>query len=198
MSTEPEIGTNIGPTNKNMNCDAWGTYESPNSSPTAVLCNGGMLDGRLWAPCPSREDCRRARNERVLSQARNPGPRLPMAQSTVRVVGSQSQSAYGGYSSPAPTSIPQRPIGAPAQVHRAESGNPYIDTPRVLTPSRPGMHSPTFMPEKEEHWASRLFRNMVQGVFNSMGWHVHDYTQHVDIFPYGGKKNPPPDGNSNK
>jgi hypothetical protein len=31
---------------------------------------------------------------------------------------------------------------------------------------------------------------MMQGVFNSMGWHLHDYTQHVDLFPYQGDEQP--------
>lgn len=187
MYQEPEVGNNIGPTNKNMNCDSWSTYESPNSSPTAVLCNGGTMDGHLWAACPSKDDCRSARNARVLTEARNrtsTRTHLPVDQSVVRVVGGQGQTrtAYG--TSPAPTAIPQRPVGVPAQIHRAETGNPYIDTPRVFTPTRPGMHAPTFLPHKKEHWAFRLFKNMAQGAFNAFGWHVHDFTQHVDLFPY--------------
>jgi hypothetical protein len=189
MSLEPEVGNNIGPTNKNMNCDSWGTYESPNSSPTASLCNGGTLDGHLWAECPSREDCRKERNQRVLADARARSGRthLPTVSpaSQVRFVGGQTQRPFSGTtSSPAATTIPQRPVGVPAQIHKAESGNPYIDTPRVLAPTRPGMHSPTFLPNKKEHWATRLFKNMVQGAFNAFGWHIHDLTQHVDLFPY--------------
>jgi len=191
MSQVAEVGTNIGPTNRNMNCDSWGTYESPNSSPTAVLCNGGTLEGHLWAQCPSKEDCRKARNDRILADARARSGRtsLPVIgqaggpTSTVRVVGQQTARTYGT-TSPAATTLPQRPVGAPAQIHRAETGNPYIDTPRVFSPTRPGMHAPTFLPHKKEHWARRLMKNMMQGAFNAFGWHIHDFTQHVDLFPY--------------
>lgn len=82
------------------------------------------------------------------------------------------------------TALPQRPVGGPATVVRPENGNTYLDTPRVLNPTRSGMHSPTFLPKKRESWLTRLGKNMFQGVLNSFGWHLHDYTQHVDLFPH--------------
>lgn len=104
------------------------------------------------------------------------------AQSAVRVMGGQGFGQMTG-SSPS-TTLPQRPVGGPATIHRGETNNPYLDTPKVLTPTRPGMHSPTFLPKKKESWLSRLAKNMFQGVLNSFGWHLHDYTQHVDLFPH--------------
>lgn len=174
-----------------MNCNAWGTYEAPGTSETAALCNGGTVDGEHWDACPSREACRAARNRRVVQDARDRAANaaasatrsLPVTgQSVVRVIGNQ---ALPGRPSVGPaTTLPQRPVGGPATIVQPETNNQYLDTPRVLTPTRPGMHSPTFLPKRKESWLARLGKNMFQGVLNSFGWHLHDYTQHVDLFPH--------------
>ncbi len=175
-----------------MNCNSWGTYEAPGTSETAALCNGGTVDEELWAPCPSREACRAARSRRVIQEAQERAAgkvHLPQAgqqqqNSVVRVMGGQGMPRpMSGIGAPG-TTLPQRPVGGPAQVVKPENGNPYLDTPRVLTPTRAGMHSPTFLPHKKEPWLTRLVKNMFQGVLNSLGWHLHDYTQHTDLFPH--------------
>lgn len=48
----------IGPTNRNVNCRSWATYESPHSTDAASLCNGGWFDGREYAECASKDDCK--------------------------------------------------------------------------------------------------------------------------------------------
>lgn len=186
-SEEATVGDATSPAGKPMNCTSWGTYEAPGSSQTAALCNGGTLDDTLWAPCPSREECRKSRNERVLSEARARTmqthlPVVPPGQSAVRFVGGQGRPSPAGFGPQ--TTLPQRPQGGPAQIVTPESNNPHLNTPRVLTPTRPGMHSPTFLPKKNEHWFLRLIKNMAQGAINAFGWHAHDFTQHVDLFPH--------------
>ncbi len=193
MSNEPAVGETISPVGTQMNCTAWGTYEAPGTSETAALCNGGTVDGELWAACPSRVGCRESKNRRVISDARDRAaaavarslPVIGQQQSVVRVMGNQGmpRPITGATSAPA-TTIPQRPVGGPATIVQPETQNKYLDTPRVLTPTRAGMHSPTFLPKKSENWLSRLGKNMVQGVLNSFGWHLHDYTANVDLFPH--------------
>lgn len=176
-----------------MNCNSWGTYESPGTSETAALCNGGTVDGELWATCPSRDACRNAKQVRVIQEARdraaqgNKPTGLPVyGQSTVRVVGGQGMPRPMNAGLPnAPTTLPQgRPAGTPAQIVTPESKNPYLATPRIGAPTRAGMHSPTFLPKKKEGWLLRLGKNMLQGMFNALGWHMHDYTSNVDLFPH--------------
>ena len=42
-------GTALSPVGKAMNCNQWGTYESPGTaSPTQAYCNGGTVDGEMW------------------------------------------------------------------------------------------------------------------------------------------------------
>ena len=195
MSNEPAVGETISPEGTQMNCNSWGTYEAPGTSETAALCNGGSVDGELWAPCPSNTRCREVKNRRIVQNARDRAAlaatrSLPVAgQSAVRVIGNQGmpRSVIGPTSGP-PTTIPQRSAGGPATIVSPETENPFLDTPRVLVPTRPGMHSPTFLPKKTEGWLSRLGKNMFQGVINSFGWHLHDYTQHVDLFPHDEEK----------
>lgn len=190
---EPVIGTNMSPVGSQMNCNSWGTYEAPGTSETAALCSGGTVDGEMWGPCPSRDACRAAKQQRVLTEARDraaQGARLPVygqPQSTVRVVGGQ-----GMPNMPRPmttgmspgTTLPQRPVGAPATIVTPETTNPYLATQRILSPTRAGMHSPTFLPKKKEGWMLRLGKNMLQGMFNAFGWHMHDFTSNVDLFPH--------------
>lgn len=185
MSYEVMVGTGTSPHGTQTNCVKWGTYEPPNSGPEAGLCNGGMVDGVMWAPCPSKDACRAATQQRVLREARERGERsLPIARSTVTVLGGQNQPFGGSTSVPAST-LPQRPAaGAPAAVIQPDTSNPYMKTARVGSAPRAGMHSPTFLPKKKEGWFSRLGKNMLQGMFNAMGWHVHDFTSNVDIFPH--------------
>jgi hypothetical protein len=188
-NVEGLVGGDESPAGKPMNCNSWGTYEAPGTSETAALCSGGIVtgddgEGRLWAPCPSKEECRKAKNERVLSDARQRATQtthLPMMpRSSVNFVGGPRPMTSLG----APTSLPQKPLGGPATIITPESTNPHLNTPRVLTPTRPGMHSPTFLPKKNENWLLRLGKNVLQGALNAFGWHTHDFTQHVDIFPH--------------
>jgi hypothetical protein len=86
------------------------------------------------------------------------------------------------------TTLPQRPVGGPAQIVTPDTNNPYLATPRILSPTRAGMHSPTFLPKKKEGWMLRLGKNMLQGMFNAFGWHMHDYTSNVDLFPHDDKE----------
>ncbi len=188
----PAVGSNTSPVGKPMNCNTWGTYEAPNTSPTAGFCNGGTVDGEMWAPCPSQNECRQERNYRNLGDART---RLPVAnQSTVRVVGQPPRSIYGsGYSGTpsypsygtAPTSLPQRQ--PTPQVFTPSNNNPYLDTPRV---SAGGDHSPTYLPAPEEHFLRRLLANMIIGALEAAAFHVSSFLRNVDIWPYnkGGPK----------
>lgn len=50
----------FGPTNRSVNCRTWATYESPNSTESASLCNGGWYDGREYSECASKDDCKAA------------------------------------------------------------------------------------------------------------------------------------------
>lgn len=189
----PAIGENISPVGSQMNCNSWATYEAPGTSETAALCNGGTVDGELWAPCPSREACRGARQQRTLQDARdraaNAAKNLPVygQQSAVRVVGGQGmpRPMMGTTPGAVPgTTLPQRPVGGPAQIVTPDTKNPYLDTPRILSPTRAGMHSPTFLPKKKEGWLLRLGKNMLQGVVSAFGWHMHDFSSNVDLFPH--------------
>lgn len=179
-------------TGKPMNCDSWGTYEAPGSnSPTQGLCNGGTVDGTLWKECPSKEECRAERNKRVYSR---PSGSLTPAQSLVRVVGGQNAGMPTRFGPP--TSYPQavKPTPAPAQIITPDTTNPYLGTPRVLNSGRAGMHSPTFLPRPGEHWLVRFLKNAVQGMLNSFGHHVSEFTQSVDLFPFDKKdKEKPPE-----
>ena len=53
---------------------------------------------------------------------------------------------------------------------------------KYVAPSTNRHVSPTFIPEEGEGVFSRLGRNIVQGAVNSLGWHVFDYSLHVDMF----------------
>lgn len=174
-------------TGKPMNCQQWGTYEPPGTSPTAGYCNGGTVDGELWQQCPSKDECRNERNRRMmapgLSQLRHP-------QSVVRVVGGQGTmpTRFGP-----PTNIPQgngiRPPQVAQIVTPTDTSNPYLGTPKVLNSGRAGMHSPTFLPRPGEHWLMRFFKNAIQGAANAFGHHIAEFTQSVDLFPF---ETPPP------
>lgn len=183
----PAVGSHTSPAGKPMNCNAWGTYEAPNTSPTAGFCNGGTVDDELWAPCPSQDECRIERNRRSLSDART---RLPVVQqqSQVRVVGQPPRSVYPsapGYPSygTAPTTLPQR---APVpQVIAPSNNNPYLDSLRSSTVDH---HSPTYLPAPEEPFIRRLGANMFIGALEAAAYHVSSFLRNVDIFPYRGPK----------
>jgi len=186
-NVEGLVGGEESPAGKPMNCNSWGTYEAPGTSDTAPLCSGGIVDDVLWAPCPSKEECRKAKNDRVLSDARQRAAQtthLPVmpARSSFNFVGGAPRPMTG--MTGAATTLPQKPMGGPATIITPEGTNPHLTTPRVLTPTRPGMHSPTFLPKKNENWLLRLGKNMFQGALNAFGWHTHDFTQHVDLFPH--------------
>lgn len=181
----PAVGSNISPAGKPMNCNAWGTYEAPNTSATAGFCNGGTVDGELWAPCPSQDECRVERNKRSINDARTRLPVVqPSQQSQVRVVGQPPRSiypsapSYPSYGS-APTTIPQRQPGT--QIIVPTNNNPYLDTPRANAADH---HSPTYLPAPEEHFLRRLIANMIIGAFEAAAHHVSSFLRNVDIFPH--------------
>lgn len=189
MSNNAATGVTISPAGHPMNCNSWGTYEAPNTSPTAGFCNGGTVDGELWAPCPSKLACMNERSRRSMSGGG--GTRLPIQgqqQSNVRVVG-QAPRSYPGYPTTpsyptygsAPTTIPQR---QPTQtVVTPTNNNPYLDTPRV---GMGGDHSPTFLPAPEEPFMRRLMANMFVGALEAVGHHLSSFMRNVDIFPFKG------------
>lgn len=190
--SEARVGTEVSPfTGRPMNCTAWGTYENPGTSPTDPLCNGGTVDGELWMACPSRDECRRVRNERVLQDARTRLPQVPNGPSgppasRVTVVNSPTRtvSPYGSnpYSSTS-ASLPQR---APSPgVITPNHENPYLDSPRAAAPTD---HSPTYLPHPEEHPGRRLIANMLIGSVESVAHHISSFLRNVDIFPYRGPK----------
>lgn len=173
----PAVGSNVSPAGTPMNCNSWGTYEPPNTSATAGFCNGGTVDGELWAPCPSQEACRVERNRRSLADSRS---RLPvMQQSNVRIVGQPPRTISVGGLGGAPTSLAQRP--AVAQVISPTTGNPYLDTIRANTGDH---HSPTYLPAPEESFWRRLFANMFIGMLEAGAYHVSSFLKNVDIFPF--------------
>lgn len=185
----PAVGTNTSPTGQTMNCNQWGTYEAPGTSPTAGYCNGGTVDGELWSECASKEQCRLERNRRMWNRGTS-SPLTP-PQSLVRFTGGQNTGGMPTRFGP-PTSLPQsnapRPVQPAQIVTPTDTSNPYLATPKVLNSGRSGMHSPTFLPKPGEHWLMRFLKNAVQGIFNSVGHHVAEFTQSVDLFPY----TPPP------
>lgn len=178
------IGAYESPVRKPMNCNTWGTYETAGSSPTAGYCNGGTVDGELWAPCPSRVECREARNQRAIANAQRPNTRLTVVNQPPQAVYSSNRptsaptysTGYGGAST-----VPQRP--ATPNVVTPANNNPYLDTARAGTTTD---HSPTYLPAPEEHFARRLGANMVIGALESAAHHASSFLRNVDIFPFRG------------
>lgn len=46
-----------GPTGRMKNCSSWGEYETPGSTTTANMCNGGWYKGEYYNECESKADC---------------------------------------------------------------------------------------------------------------------------------------------
>ena len=197
-------GTTLSPVGKAMNCNQWATYESPGTaSPTQAYCNGGTVDGEMWGPCASRDECRAAKNQAVLEESRQRLHQIGTQNRSAVTITNPTQArpvypsqpykpAYTpSYGNPlnTPTTIPQRP-GAPtgaAGVITPNHNNPYLDTPRAALG---GDHSPTYLPAPDEPFMRRLFANMAQGAIEASAHHVSSFLRNVDIFPYrgGGQK----------
>lgn len=202
--TQQLTGTALSPAGKAMNCNQWGTYESPGTaSPTQAYCNGGTVDGELWAPCASREECRAAKNQAVLEESRNRLHQIGTPNRSAVTITNPTRAVYPqqtptaqpyrpaytpsapAYGSPlnTPTALPQRPVapaGAPGVI-TPNHNNPYLDTPRA---AYGGDHSPTYLPAPDEPFMRRLFANMAQGAIEASAHHVSSFLRNVDIFPY--------------
>ena len=67
----------------------------------------------------------------------------------------------------------------PPQGYPPAMQTPYVSPTPVYNM---GGVSPTFLPENGENVWHRLGKNMLQGAFNSFGWHAFDYSRSVDMF----------------
>jgi len=193
------------------NCTTWAEYETPGSSRTANLCNGGWYTNRdgsseRYEACLSRYECKQATaRERVhLPVVQQTNPERPFGnRPSSTIVGSSpnlpsaADRLYGGSWAPAmPSNLPQRqPTGpgmpAPSQVQvpLPYPVQPPKEWPQAMhtpyagpTPVHGGGITPTFLPSKDESIFSRLFLNVAQGMIGASGWHVFDYSRTVDLF----------------
>lgn len=47
----------MGPTGRKKNCTSWAEYETPQSTTTANMCNGGWFSGDYYNECEAKADC---------------------------------------------------------------------------------------------------------------------------------------------
>ncbi len=197
MPVQSTIGMPLGEqvlcveTGKMKNCNKFGRYEEPNTSATAALCNGGVLEGELYYQCPSMVECVNRTHQRQMAKNTT---HLPVMRQTLgsNVLASTLRTPprtteYVPYvwrpngEAPAPRIAQPQPMqrqvqqqpGPVARTHAPYSNNVGVGGPNV---------SPTFMPRPDESIWSRLGKNVMQGWINSTGWHVFDYSRSIDLF----------------
>lgn len=170
-----------GPYGHPKNCNEWAKYEAPATSDSATLCNGGWFEGTYYPICPSRAECK---EETIRKDTR----RLPIVNPQRTFGGSRLLASTERH---VPVSMPTRQASAPMThqpsqiVKPDETVSPALRTPYVM-PNPTLAVSPTFVPEDDEGIFSRLGKNIAQGMVNATGWHIFDFSRHVDMF--GGKK----------
>lgn len=208
----PQTGlTLLGPTGSPKNCTSWAEYETPGSSSTANMCNGGWYKGEYYNECKSKADCVAAtiRAKSMTSDRRS----LPVHTNEPKPFGDRGNGSqllgrtpnladhlkgWGAWGT-APTTIPKadgppRPGAVLPTPFQVPAPLPYpvqppvewpvaMQTPYAAPmPSHSGGVSPTFLPHEEESVLGRLFKNVAQGWIASTGWHVYDYSRTVDLF----------------
>lgn len=193
---------------REKNCTQWAMYEE-GSSGTAALCNGGWFDGKWKKECPAKPECRTASinagsyvpvQNLTRPQATSFSPQIvastPNLQGPIRAPAPGSSfwnitntlpSAANGQQARQPQTMqaqvqnqarpPQPQLGQPVSQHLQTPFMPYH-------PPQIGGVTPTFLPVHGESVFSRLIRNIIQGFFGAMGWHIFDFTRTVDFFPH--------------
>lgn len=183
---------------KMQNCTEFGEYEPPSSPlPGKALCQGGFFEGEWYNPCPVREECRAnviAKKQATINEMQqktnerklvNPftipslrGPGLPTQHPQART----AEQVKAGLN--AAVDAAQRTVDAhtPRVVQPAKDAPPGMRTPFAAVAQTFGEVSPTFLPQEGESIWDRLWKNIVQGLISTIGWHIYNMARVIDFF----------------
>jgi hypothetical protein len=210
MNMEQTGRVSKSPTGTWKNCNSWAEYETPGSSETAKMCNGGWFQGDNYDPCESINTCRSATIAKQNSERRH----LPVYQSTnperpffgSRTIAATPNLSDGLQGWPRfgqlPTTMPKAsvqtsmgrptvPMPSPMQVgvQLPYPVKPPAEWPSAMhtayagpVPVQHGGVTPTFLPQEGEGVFERLGKNVAQGLVGSTGWHIFDFARTVDLF----------------
>lgn len=181
----------IGPTGHVKNCNAWAAYEEKDSpDSTKTLCHGGRYNGDWWQPCPSKADCKAATEAARMVDAGRPVTHLPVVQgqspfarSVTPMSTTRIPTAMSSFRPTVASAVPQPQYAHPGMPVPVQPPETYPASMRS-TYAAGGMHgpSPVFIPRAGEGVMARLGKNMVQGAFGALGFHIMGMAQSVDFF----------------
>jgi hypothetical protein len=207
--TQTGYAVKCAETGKTKNCSSYAEYETPTSSATANLCNGGWYKGEFYNECASKAECMVSTLRKTGGYTVDQRRHLPIHTNEAKPFGSRPGSTIvGGTPNLAdhlrgwgtwPTTIPKAdtmmrpgvPLPSPMQVPAPLPFpvQPPPEWPEAMrtayagpTPVQAGGVTPTFLPKDDEPVWSRLGKNIVQGWIGSTGWHTYDYARTVDLF----------------
>lgn len=132
-----------GQTGRMKNCNSWAEYETPGSSTTANMCNGGWFKGESYNECESKADCLAATLQKTGGYSADQRRHLPVHTNEPKPFGSSARpgsTIVGGTPNLADhlRGWGNWPGGAPTTIPRAEvSMRPTVALPTPMQVNAP-------------------------------------------------------------